>query len=777
MTLPLPQLDKRNWSDLLAEGLARIPRRAPDWTDHNLHDPGITLLELLAYKTEQLLFQSNRISQRLLENVYSLLDAKQPNASTSVLWFSQVTKLNNINVGEIYKQQLVGDEPYSFVPRVLRIAEWDKSLNSTKRKTIDQVYFKHIGLIPFNSISIFTFDERGERNVTQQLYAGHGFSCTPEMLASQIGRTSAAKVTEGKNEVPFKYTLFTIKLFRPIKRSQRKKNLETNIHEASEEEMKKTSNFGIFFEIESDGSRKHDFSEEQKSDGSGLRWYCDNETEPSTVLLDETRDLSQSGIVRLLLKSDVSTIRCEWAGKFPWPAHRLIRRVVPNAVRAEHALPFRNAGMDDNEQPLGDGNESNVRFSTDKLVTDRNGFKSFAWTSPCIELSVRVGETPNSAKVWGACQSLLEKNCEEECFEFDGLRIRFGNGKYGKELPENGYLYFTGKVLQQTQGISIGTKWQRLHSTSINNGQVCQDQLGSNEIEVLTIEVPGTSTVDDVYSRIQQQANRLNASHGLRLLAERNEGTLDGLPRNKILAKIAPEVAVTSLDYERLALETPRVRIMRARAFPEIDVKAPGLPGHGTVSVIVLPDLYLSGLWNDNLSQEDIEYCVSLFNGKKMKETPREFTKRIERKFEKCCVSSIEFVESYLSVRQSMGGRLVVSSPKLSLVAIRLSCTASKGEAKSDERELEVIPEKLEYALSAYLSPYTGGPNGTGLAWGKPITQGEITALLNDTLRSIDADREVTVRCEVQQLTKCFPWSMPLAVIIKDPTGKKAGEA
>ena len=64
MPLPLPSLDTRRWSDLVAEGRALIPRYAPTWTDHNVHDPGIMLVELFAWIVEQLIYRANRIPIR-----------------------------------------------------------------------------------------------------------------------------------------------------------------------------------------------------------------------------------------------------------------------------------------------------------------------------------------------------------------------------------------------------------------------------------------------------------------------------------------------------------------------------------------------------------------------------------------------------------------------------------------------------------------------------------------------------------------------------------------
>jgi hypothetical protein len=64
MPLPLPNLDTRRWIDLVAEGRALIPRHAPDWTDHNVSDPGITLIELFAAQVEANIYRTNRVPDR-----------------------------------------------------------------------------------------------------------------------------------------------------------------------------------------------------------------------------------------------------------------------------------------------------------------------------------------------------------------------------------------------------------------------------------------------------------------------------------------------------------------------------------------------------------------------------------------------------------------------------------------------------------------------------------------------------------------------------------------
>ena len=52
MPLPEIELDDRRFQDLVNEARLRIHRACPEWTEHNVSDPGITLIELFAWMTE-----------------------------------------------------------------------------------------------------------------------------------------------------------------------------------------------------------------------------------------------------------------------------------------------------------------------------------------------------------------------------------------------------------------------------------------------------------------------------------------------------------------------------------------------------------------------------------------------------------------------------------------------------------------------------------------------------------------------------------------------------
>jgi hypothetical protein len=62
MPIKLPNLDDRTFADLVAEAHTLIPVHAPQWTNHNESDPGITLVELFAYLTEMQIYRLNRVT-------------------------------------------------------------------------------------------------------------------------------------------------------------------------------------------------------------------------------------------------------------------------------------------------------------------------------------------------------------------------------------------------------------------------------------------------------------------------------------------------------------------------------------------------------------------------------------------------------------------------------------------------------------------------------------------------------------------------------------------
>lgn len=64
MTLSAPDLDDRRFQQLVDDAKRLVQQRCPEWTDHNVSDPGVTLIELFAWMTDQLVYRLNRVPER-----------------------------------------------------------------------------------------------------------------------------------------------------------------------------------------------------------------------------------------------------------------------------------------------------------------------------------------------------------------------------------------------------------------------------------------------------------------------------------------------------------------------------------------------------------------------------------------------------------------------------------------------------------------------------------------------------------------------------------------
>jgi predicted phage baseplate assembly protein len=92
MTLPAPRLDDRRFQDLVDEAKKRIPHYCKEWTDHNVSDPGVTLIELFAWMTEVLLFRANQIPDlhyiKFMEMMGIRLREPVPAQAKATFWLS-----------------------------------------------------------------------------------------------------------------------------------------------------------------------------------------------------------------------------------------------------------------------------------------------------------------------------------------------------------------------------------------------------------------------------------------------------------------------------------------------------------------------------------------------------------------------------------------------------------------------------------------------------------------------------------------------------------------
>jgi predicted phage baseplate assembly protein len=73
MSVPVTNLDDRKFQDIVDEAKRLIPKYCPEWTNHNLSDPGVALIELFAWMTEMTLYRLNQVPDAFFSRMLNLM--------------------------------------------------------------------------------------------------------------------------------------------------------------------------------------------------------------------------------------------------------------------------------------------------------------------------------------------------------------------------------------------------------------------------------------------------------------------------------------------------------------------------------------------------------------------------------------------------------------------------------------------------------------------------------------------------------------------------------
>lgn len=120
MALPAPDLDNRDFQSLVDDAKRLVQRSVPEWTDHNVSDPGVTLIEAFAQMMDQLIYRLNRVPDRhyakFLELVGLQLFPAVAARGTATFWLSapQPTEVLVRAETEIATARTDLDEPITF---------------------------------------------------------------------------------------------------------------------------------------------------------------------------------------------------------------------------------------------------------------------------------------------------------------------------------------------------------------------------------------------------------------------------------------------------------------------------------------------------------------------------------------------------------------------------------------------------------------------------------------------------------------------------------------
>lgn len=188
MPLPDPQLDDRRFQDIVNEAKELIPRYTPEWTDHNVSDPGVTLIELFAWMTDMMLFRMNRVPEKSYLRFMDLLGMRLKNAvpatvdvvlrlvapQTGPVTIPQGTEITTQRTPEAEAISFTTDEDLTIVPPTLRQCLFTTDdvnfADYTSRLDLDGEFFDAFQRTPLpGDTLLFGFNENLSRHMLSLL--------------------------------------------------------------------------------------------------------------------------------------------------------------------------------------------------------------------------------------------------------------------------------------------------------------------------------------------------------------------------------------------------------------------------------------------------------------------------------------------------------------------------------------------------------------------------------------------------------------------------------
>lgn len=601
MPLGLPPADNRRFDSLMSDARARIPRLSRTWTDHNAHDPGITLLELLAWLTETDLFRAGReteANRRAFLRWFGL-EPREPTVARTVLGLAADP---NATASVVF-------------PADSAVTTSDRAITFTTSAAIE---VQPVTLVDVSTSGLTHEINRSAMHQRRELFAAFGpRAATDDALYLNF---------KGKCRGELQLYFWTGAV-----------DHDDAVRERLQAEASDTERDRL--------AGNHQTSLDWRQHYSAQTvWEVQvhHDWLPVRVLQNDTRALTLSGVVRLAI--DTSSI--EEVGKLPgWRLRCRIARghfecspnfahVVVNAVPALHQGQEFTRVLD----------RSNGRAEQTFRIKE----------APLVMDATRVSVTAKTeAENWALALDWDQASPDEPTAVLEPVsgELRFGNGRAGL-VPVAG------------AAISITSRSGGGAAGNVDAGNLVQWAPGSGSSSV-TLAQPFAArggapaeTIADLQARLMTRLAR-------------------------------PTRAVSLLDIEQLARETPGVPVGRVRAIPAHHPDYPGLPASGCVTVVVIPQC-------DNARPEPTQGMLTA-------------------------------VCRYLERRRPVGTELQVTAPLYTTAAVQAQLHVASGSDAAS------ISANARARINAFFHPLTGGPEATGWAIGRNVYRAEILALLQDT--------------------------------------------
>ncbi len=735
MPLPLPNLDDRRWLDLTQEAIPLIPRYAPQWTDFNTHDPGITLMELFAWLTESLVYRLNQVPDRFKWKFLAFIGypKRGPEPAWTVLAFQPIPSGTQFEVpaGTQFAVPVSGASPILFsTARTLDLSEVTLSamqIDPGNGVLRDYSRDLHDGL-PVTAMG-------PDAVIGAALYLGFDAIPTATPVALWLWFGGPGEHGEAERERIVSEAAAQKAGCKPAKPGWPCNGVTTpadvNPCSTSRGPTPPHHSARIVWETFAGGV-----------------WTA------VTPAVDDTRSLTLNGLVEVNMPASITRtapgavatplyyLRARLAsGAYDAPV--VLTAVQPNAVAAVQRTPlwkqFTIAGtVLPLPAPPVAGQPVSLQFTVSADLTIQSlatqsppaaGQSAFTFLNYVAPLGGNTGSITLELEVAGVGTAVPSQQVfipgapvVAECtrlYTHDGITwtawrqtpdfdaalrtdllytldpttglVTCGDGERGQVFPQGSAIVVTGYATAAENGNATARQISGLAKSPVNdallNAVSLADQSLLSHLAGNPVPAAGGIPAAPLTELEGEAAQVIHAHERILDLAENaQQTTLDQIPKSAVLALPAPSQAVNLLDTERIALDVPGTVVARARAWADTDPAFPGIHATGVVTVVILPDMPVA------------EPMPS--------------------------AGLVAVVKRYLDRRRVLCTRVEVTAPTYVVITVTASVTCSVGA------NIASVQAAILAALDAFLDPLTGGPAGLGWPFGRSVYRAEILQLI-----------------------------------------------
>jgi baseplate J-like protein len=720
MSISLLNLDDRRWPDLVEEGRALIPFYSPDWTDHNLHDPGITFVELFAWLAEMDIYQVNRIPESHLRKFLALVGVipEPPRPAQTVLSlqtnddqpvllpatlefegedsFGQPARfriLNDLAVSRAELQAIQRRDRYGFHDltgrwrrgEIVEIFGADPEIGAEFYLGFDRALSQDVALSLFFTLFDLPAGTAERARLMDERRLRAETCCTPSapLTCDQMGAQRRVDKPEGRP--PLRLTHHSVRLIWEFHTSgNRWDALQIERGEVADETRALTLNGRVLIKPSTHMAAGQIGQVKQSLYYLRVRIAAGSyDAPPSLYHLDANALLAEQATP-------------DSANALGWiiAANATVEGRPPatgQSARFQFRLNDRGeishlAFVEDQEDPelrvlefVLNTASAPGRFSVEAVLLGRGDGKPNQrlplQEKPVLQPGFQLYSIEEGKwQKWELRSDFDSSRRSDAHFLLDpteGL-INFGNGERGRVVPAGALIIARYDTTRAGAGNLLARQITRLADTP-HNRAVLQLPLGAS----------GTAQFEAFRTRLMRIDNPLPAKGGA--AAE----TLTHAIGRAIESVDKTQRAVTLGDYQALALQTAGARLARAEARANLHPGFSCLNAQGVITVLVLPYLPID------------------------RPAPSRELLRL--------------VTDYLSRRRVIGTRVMVAGPSYLELAVHAKVVACTGTNKAE------LQQRIAASLDRFFHPLTGGPAGTGWPFGRDVFRSEVLQVIDET--------------------------------------------